>query len=227
MDEGNGDNDFGSGRVLFSQKPIAQMHKVYLSGQIKRPEEYTEVFETIRNAGEQDIVYIHINSEGGHLFTAIQFVRVLGETKATVIASVEGMCVSAATLIFMAAKHHEITNHSMFMFHNYSNRVEGKGGELLDHIIHTHAWGEKLLRDMYASFLTDDEMKFILNGKDLYLTSEEVANRLELRNAKIVELAQQAADAAVGKIVAPEVTTTKKKGRGRKRVLFQIGGSKS
>lgn len=221
------DDTINAGRVLFSQKPMSQMHKVYLCGTIKRPEEYTEIFETIRNAGEQDVVYIHINSEGGFLFSAIQFLRVLGETKATVIASVEGLCMSAATLIFMAAKHHEITNHSMFMFHNYSNKVEGKGGELLDHIIHTHAWGERLLRDMYASFLTEDEIKFILNGKDLYLTSEEVANRLERRNAKIAELAQKSAETVVVNNTVPEIVTPKKKGRGKKRVLFQVGGSKS
>lgn len=208
-----------SGRMLFSEKPMSQLHRVYLSGSLKMPEEYTEVFETIRSAGEQDVVYIHINSEGGFLFTAIQFLRVLSETKATVIASVEGLCMSAATLIFMAAKHHEITNHSMFMFHNYSNKVEGKGGELLDHIMHTHAWGEKLLRDMYASFLTEDEIKVILNGKDLYMSSEEVANRLEKRNADIIKLAAENKPAPV--VVEP------KKPRGRKKVLFRVNGEKS
>ncbi len=98
---------------------------------------------------------------------------------------------SAATLIFMAAKSHQITDHSMFMFHNYSNKVEGKGGELLDHITHAHAWGEKLLRDVYAAFLTEAEIELILRGKDLYMSSGDVAGRLEKRNQEIAKIASK------------------------------------
>jgi len=180
----------GSRNNMFVGKTLSQIHKLYISGSIKQPEEYIDMFEVIRNAGENDIIYLHINSEGGSLFTAIQFLRVLGETKAMVIASVEGMCMSAATILFMAAKNHEITNHSMFMFHNYSNKVEGKGGELHDHITFAKEWGEKLLRDVYSNFLTETEIVKILDGKDLYMTSEEVAQRLEKRNAEIQKLVE-------------------------------------
>ena len=199
------DQDFmGSSRSsLFSGRPNGMIHKVYLSGSIKEPEDYMETFETIRNAGERDEIYIHINSEGGNLFTAIQFLRVLGETRGTVIASVEGMCMSAATVIFMAAKHHEITNHSVFMFHNYSNKVEGKGGELFDHIVHIRQWGEKLLRDVYSGFLTNDEINFIMDGKDLYMTSEEVASRLEKRNIEIAKTAEELAKGKDSKAKKP------------------------
>lgn len=184
----------GSARnTLFTGKPIGLMHKVYICGPIKDPDEYLDTFEVIRNASEQDVIYIHINSEGGNLFTAIQFLRVLGETRGTVIASVEGMCMSAATIIFMAAKHHEITNHSVFMFHNYSNKVEGKGHELFDHIVHVREWGEKLLRDVYNHFLTEDEIKIILDGKDLYMTSLQVVGRLKKRTRALIKLNKEAA----------------------------------
>jgi len=181
----------GSRNTLILGRPSGMIHNVYLCGNIKEAGEYVDVFEVIRNAGERDEIYIHINSEGGDLFTAIQFLRVLGETRGTVIASVEGLCMSAATIIFMAAKHHEIINHSVFMFHNYSNKIEGKGGELFDHIMHIRHWGEKMLRDVYAGFLVEEEFKSILDGKDLYMASEEVASRLEKRNIEIVKKAEQ------------------------------------
>src|SRR3989304_4819032 len=129
-DEEDGMYSMGSSENAFVNRPINRLHKFYLVGEIKSPDEYVHWFEAIRNAGDQDIINIHINSERGNLFTAIQFLRVLGETKGTVIASVEGLCMSAATIIFMAAKHHEITNHSIFMFHNYSSVTAGKGGEM-------------------------------------------------------------------------------------------------
>jgi ATP-dependent protease ClpP protease subunit len=180
-----------SRNILIAGRPNGMTYKIYLCGNIKDPEDYVDAFESIRNAGERDEIYIHINSEGGNLFTAIQFLRVIGETKGTVIASVEGLCMSAATLIFMAAKHHEITNHSIFMFHNYSNKIEGKGHELYDHIVHVREWGEKMIRDVYSGFLAEDEIKIVLDGKDLYMTSEEVASRLEKRNIQIVKVAEQ------------------------------------
>ena len=125
------------------------------------------------------MIVLHINSFGGDLFTAIQFMRVMSETKATIVASVEGACMSAATLIFLTAKHWEISNHSMFMFHNYSSMNIGKGGEMYDAIMHERSWSDKLLRDIYKDFLTKDEIDSILNNKDIWMTGEEVTKRLK------------------------------------------------
>lgn len=191
----NGEEEqyMSGGKTLFAGKPLAHLHKVYICGEIRNPEEYVDVFELIRNADQNDTVCIHINSPGGNAFTAVQFLRVLNDTRATVIASVEGLCMSAATLIFMAARHHEVTNHSVFMFHNYASRVEGKGGEMKDAVLHHTTWGEELFRDVYAEFLTKEEIQQILNGKDLYMTSRDVVKRLEKRNQVILKLAEKSA----------------------------------
>jgi len=169
----------GGNPTAFIDRPLAKVHKFYLSGEIKQSSEYITWFETIRNASESDVIVIHINSYGGDLFTAIQFLRTFAETKANVVASVEGACMSAATIIFLAAKHWEISHHSMFMFHNYSSGSFGKGGELFDHIVHEREWSKKLWKDVYGGFLTDGEITSILNNKDIWMTGEEVTKRLE------------------------------------------------
>ena len=46
-------------------KTAAQVHEFYISGEIKEPLEYTEWFDIIRNAGEDDTVKLYINSGGG------------------------------------------------------------------------------------------------------------------------------------------------------------------
>ena len=172
--------EFGSTNTLncFLDRPLSKVHKFYLSGDVRSPSEYITWFETIRNASETDVVVLHINSYGGDLFTAIQFMRVMGESKANIIASVEGACMSAATLIFLAAKNWEISNHSMFMFHNYASASFGKGGEMYDNIIHERKWSEKLWNDIYKGFLTQEEIKSILNNKDIWMAGEEVSKRL-------------------------------------------------
>jgi ATP-dependent protease ClpP protease subunit len=171
--------DFGAASSAFIDRPLAKVHKFYISGEIKPPSEYVGWFETIRNAGESDVVVLHINSYGGDLFTAIQFMRAMAETKANIVASVEGACMSAATIIFLCAKNWEISKHSMFMFHNYSSGSFGKGGEMYDNIVHEREWSQKLWKDVYSGFLTEEEITSILHNKDIWMSGEEVTKRLQ------------------------------------------------
>ena len=174
-------------RTYFSYRPVANVHEFYLVGEIKKADEYIEWFDIIRNAGKNDVINIHINSYGGDLFTAIQLIRVLGECEGTVVTSVEGACMSAATMIFLCADGFEVSNHSMFMFHNYSGGTIGKGGEMYDNIVHERKWSENLLREIYSDFLTEDEIQSILNNKDIWMEGDEVIKRLEERKEKVNE----------------------------------------
>jgi ATP-dependent protease ClpP protease subunit len=135
----------------FINKPVASLHTFYLSGSIQEPDEYISWFEIMRNAGENDAIQIHINSYGGDLFTAIQFLRAIADTDAHVICSVEGACMSAATMIFLAADSFEVSEHSIFMFHNYSGGTIGKGGEMIDQLQHERKWSQHLLNRIKTS----------------------------------------------------------------------------
>ena len=162
-------------------KQLVNVHEFYLSGEIESPEEYIQWFDTIRHAGETDVVKIYINSPGGDVFTAVQFMRALKETSANVVISVEGLCASAATMIMLCGSSFEISEHSMFMFHNYSSGVFGKGGEMFDQLKHEREWSENLLRDIYKNFLTDEEITSMLENKDIWMDGDEVAKRLKSR----------------------------------------------
>lgn len=169
----------------FFSKPVVNVHEFYLSGEIESPDEYIQWFDTIRHAGENDAIKFYINSYGGDVFTAIQFMRVLQETPATVIMSVEGACMSAATMIFLCADSFEVSEHSMFMFHNYSGGTVGKGGEMLDQLQHERKWSERMLREIYEDFLTPDEITAILNNKDIWMDGHEVITRLKKKQKKL------------------------------------------
>lgn len=162
-----------------STKPIGAFHEFYLSGEIQDAAEYVDVFDTIRHAGENDIVKLYINSVGGDLYTTIQFLRVLSETSATTIASVEGACMSAATMIFLACDNYEVTPYSSFMIHNYSSGTIGKGGEMYAQISHQLKWSENMLHDVYKDFLTKQEIEAMLEGKDIWMDSDEVVARIQ------------------------------------------------
>jgi ATP-dependent protease ClpP protease subunit len=166
-------------------KQLVNVHEFYLSGEIESAENYIQWFDTIRHAGETDVIKIYLNSPGGDVFTAVQFMRVLQETDANIVMSVEGICASAATMIMLCGNTFEISEHTMFMFHNYSGGTFGKGGEMLDQLQHERKWSEKLLRDVYKDFLTNDEVTSLLENKDIWMDAMEVGERLKAKQAKI------------------------------------------
>jgi ATP-dependent protease ClpP protease subunit len=157
----------------------------YLSDEIGDASDYIGWFHEMRNCRSTDLIKLHINCPGGNLFTTIQFMQALSETEAHIIVSVEGACMSAATLIFLMADEYMITNHSMFLFHNYSAGTAGKGGEMYHGMVHERAWSAKLFKDLYSDFLTESEIKDMLEDKDIWMDATEVLNRLEKRGKKI------------------------------------------
>lgn len=190
---------------IFS-KQIINFHEFYLTGEIESAEEYIQWFDTIRHASESDIVKIYINSPGGDVFTAIQFMRALKETEANVVMSVEGICASAATMIMLCGDSFEVSEHSMFMFHNYSGGTFGKGGEMLDQLQHERVWSERLLRDVYADFLTESEIVSILDNRDIWMDGEEVIKRLKAKKDIMeAEKIDEETDNAEPEIISPDV----------------------
>lgn len=175
-------------------KNAVSIHEFYLSGDIESPEDYIDWFDIIRSASQNDVIKFYINSGGGDLFTAIQFMRVLQDTEATISVSVEGACMSAATLIFLQGHQFEVSQHSMFMFHNYSSGVTGKGGEMYDRLAHEKTWSEKLLRDSYSDFLTEKEISSVLDNKDIWMDGDEVIKRLK-KKVKAMDKAAKEAEA--------------------------------
>lgn len=210
------DDDDSRGEMnTFAWKPLGRRCDLYLDGKVQHPGKYNHWWEIIRGAGEDDLIYVHINSYGGDLFTAVQFMRVAAESKATLIASVEGACFSAATLFLLAADSYEISRHSSFLFHNYSSGTVGKGQEMYDKITHEKKWTERLFREMYAAFLTTEELDKMITGTDLWMDGEEVLERLKVRREIMEEMAmkfqKEAEQAALNeKVEAVQVATKSK-----------------
>jgi ATP-dependent protease ClpP protease subunit len=166
-------------------RPTGQILDFYLNSTIGSPEDYAEWNQILRSSGEQDVVYLHINCYGGQALTAVQLMRAISESRATVVASVEGACMSAATFLFLMADVCEISDHSIFMFHNFSGGTIGKGNEMMAQVHHNDKWARGLMESIYKDFFTQEEIDSILEGKDYWLSPDEVSERLEKRNLKL------------------------------------------
>ena len=201
----------------FFSKQLVNVHEFYLCGEIETPEEYIQWFDTIRHSGETDVIKIYINSPGGNVFTAIQFMRVLKESSAKIVMSVEGECASAATMIFLCGDSFEVSEHSMFMFHNYSSGVFGKGGEMFDQLKHERKWSERLLREIYEDFLTETEIVSILDNKDIWMSGDEIIERLKAKKAVIESESESEEEQEQEEIGNPKEVNEVKKPQLRKR----------
>lgn len=166
---------------LFASKPMATFHEFYLTGRIEEADQYIAVFDMIRHATSEDVVKIYVNSPGGDLFTALQFGRSMGDSDATIIVSVEGQCCSAATIIALAADMVELSNHCVWMCHNYSSGMIGKGHELHSQAEFERDWSIKLMKDIYDGFLSESEIQRMLNGADIWMGTDDVMERLNKR----------------------------------------------
>ena len=214
-------NDLGNILANISQgenfsTEYAHILDYYINGPIEGPDKYVQWFHQIRHAKPTDIIKLHLNSPGGDLFTAIQFMHVFEQTAAQIHVSVEGTCNSAATLLFLYADQFEISPHSLFMFHNYSSGTFGKGGEMYDNIVHERKWSQKLFQDVYRGFLDDDEIKSILDNKDIWMDSAEVVDRLNKRAEYFEALKQAAGEHSKRKTVRKKKTARKKTARKKK-----------
>ena len=175
----NSNTQFDPKPVTIISNPIivGMFHEIYISGEILGPEYYIEEYNIIRNAQDCDVIKFILNTHGGRVDSALQFIRVMSESNAHLIASIEGHCMSAGTMIFLAADEFEIAPNSSIMIHNYSGGTQGKGHEMHTQIMFEHAWSKEFLRSTYEEFLTPQEIEALLLGSDLWLTSTQVAER--------------------------------------------------
>jgi hypothetical protein len=50
---------------------------------------------------------------------------------------------------------------------------------MYDQITHFRTWSEKLFTSFYKDFLTNDEIKSMLDNKDIWMDAQEVIKRLQ------------------------------------------------
>jgi len=161
------------------ERSMSRTYDLYLHDGIGGPDEYIEWNQLFRTATPEDVIYVHINSYGGQINTAIQLIRAMRETSATIVTSIEGACMSAATMIFLQGDVCEISSHSQFMVHTYSGAAWGKGNEMASQVLHDSDWISDLMHDVYAHFFSEAEIKAVIEGKDVWLTPDDVFDRLK------------------------------------------------
>ena len=150
---------------------------VYINTDIAEPSCYSEICYILSTLTEDETVYFHINTPGGILDSAFQLVDAIKGCRATTVAKLTGTVASAGTIIALSCDKLIVAEHTSFMIHNYSAGAYGKGNELKARQEHIDKSTNDAFKEFYSGFLTDKEVKEVINGKDIWLTADEVRMR--------------------------------------------------
>jgi ATP-dependent Clp protease protease subunit len=184
------DEDLVKPYTHYEQLVQRRVQHYYLSSAIEEPEQYVDMIHKIQTAGTDELIYIHLNTPGGHLDTGVQIINAMQSTQAQVTVSIEANCHSLGTLIFLAADEFIVHDNCLMMIHNFSGGVFGKGNEQQSQLEAQIKWFNTLARKLYVPFLSDDEFNKIIRGEDLWLQSDDIRKRLE----KMVKINQKEID---------------------------------
>lgn len=155
----------------------------YITDTIEAPSMYNELCHKLRTASTFDTFTLHINTPGGMLDSAFMITDAIKRSQAKVTASLTGTVASAGTLITLACDDVYIAPHTSFMIHNYSAVIGGKGGEIKSRQEHTDKALTNAFGEFYSGFLTQKEIKEVIDGKDMWMGTDEVLNRLANKQA--------------------------------------------
>lgn len=181
---------------IFESSIVSRKYDIYITGEIKAPNVYLDVFDKIRNAAPNDLIRIIINSGGGDFYTAMQLVGCLEQTQAHTIGIIDGECHSAASFIFLQCREFEVPEYASMLCHYYTTGHSGKGHEIKSWQNYFEPFIADLFTNIYQDFCTPKEIEDMINGKDLWLRGTEIIERL---NNKVKEADKRELKATKGK----------------------------
>ena len=195
----NNDNEqensllISEGIKMFNKPVVVNCVDVYLDEPICELKYYRNLLHYMQQMEEHDELTIWVDSEGGYLDSAMAIVDAMLNSEGNIRVIVTGRAYSAASIIALKAPSLMIGNNASFMCHTASYGTNySKQGDIECLVDYNKRTVEKLCRETYKNFLTNDEIELMLLGKDYRFDAEETRERLEKR----AELQKAADDAA-------------------------------
>lgn len=165
--------------LVYTSSFTHRKYEIYISREINEPNKFHAVFQSLRDAQPDDEVFIYINSTGGDLWTALQFLSAINKCKAKCTGVIEGECHSAASMIFLACDEYDVPEFGSMLCHNYTTGYRGKGHEVSNWHEYNIAHLSNIMTSIYENFMTPAEIKEMMAGKDFWFNGEDIVNRLE------------------------------------------------
>lgn len=195
-DDDDEDNDVVRSPSLgyFRKTQTSSLIEIPIDEEVKGPSYYRNVAQAIRDSDEGDLIRFFLNSPGGRLDGLMSLLSSMWKTDATTEAHIDGFCDSASSMLAMHCDNVYVSPMASMLVHQVQYGIGGKSADIQAHVAHFTNYSETFFRDTYRYFLTDEEIQKCIDGYQLYLNAEQIAERLQRKFEIIQELAEQEGD---------------------------------
>jgi len=165
---------------LYEITPKHTIYRIFIGRFFELKKGLHGVFNELKKAESNDKFEIIINSGGGLVNEGMQFFNIILEKfPGRVTTYLDNSGYSMGALLFSMGSKRVIYPYSDLMYHNYATGAYGKGGEIKDRIKHTDNLLKNFFYDIIVSqgFLSDDEFKKMLIGKDFWFDAKVMCKR--------------------------------------------------
>ncbi len=176
LDDENADSNILGFYKKFKQNTFIQ---IPIDEDIKGPMYYRGVVQAIGELGQGDIIQFDIASPGGQLSGLVSLLAAISNTEAHVIANIVGSASSAASILALNCHEIYVSEYATMLVHNASYAVGGKAADIHGYVLHLNDISEKMLKDTYRYFLTDQEIEKVISGTDFWFNAEQITERLQ------------------------------------------------
>lgn len=169
----------------------SNLFTVHINKEIKEPSYYSRIFDLMLEAGEEDVIQLLIASPGGRLDGLNILLEGIRTTSAHVIGIILGEAHSAAAILALNCHEVATTASGEMLIHCVRYGTFGKASDISAHVIHTNKIAEKLFRDTFEGYLSEQEIVQVLDGREMFLDSEQIMERLEMQENYFCEKQQE------------------------------------
>lgn len=176
---------------FYQQTQTSTLSRFFIDEEIQEPSYYRNLIQTLLSSQEGDVVEIWINSVGGRMDSAQSIIGAMENSEADVVCVLQGQVISAASMIALRAPKVIVMPSSTMMIHEATYGIYGKHSDNCQQFDFSKKILDNEMNLAYKYFLSKKELKQVKNGKEIWLTSEEILERLERRQKKMIESSNQ------------------------------------
>lgn len=174
--------------------PVTTNHfTVWFTNSIEDVSFYDHVLHLLYMAEEGDVIDLMISSYGGSLDTLLALRSAIGVSQAQVTGHLLANASSAAGMLLLSCHNFVVNEFATFHAHTASYGSYGKTDDVKSQVDFITKQTEEIVRSVYKFILDDTEIQKLLDGKEFYFDHREISSRLQYREQKRMEEAQEEA----------------------------------
>ena len=158
----------------------------YIRGPIDDLCGYVPLIDTLNRATEDFVFYIHIQSGGGMVTTGATIASAINSSKAHVVTIAEGLCASAASLIWSSGDECLVGDYAMFMYHMSSHADMNNSVQVADSALKmVHYVRFCLMKNALSKghITPEQHQTFCENREDVWISAKEMREHLAAAKA--------------------------------------------